>query len=126
MARKTLIRNDRPHEVRIDNDPQLAQSQKSELAEPLEMKGPAPTARQRAKPTAAESSAKNNTPRKQGATAARKATPPKLPARIPADRLWEDGSAVMQRLGALQEQNARLAEQLQRLQSPVRLKGLQP
>jgi len=51
---------------------------------------------------------------------------PRLPARVPADGLWEADSAVMQRLQSLIERNAQLSEQLQRLQSNTPLKGSTP
>ncbi len=150
MARKTIIRNDRPHEVKVGNDPHLAQSPKSapkaDVAIPASIRKSASAATGAAtrKPTEANAEPKRSTAarkkarpapreeapapavRKRAAAVPRTPAPPKLPARVPADRLWEDDSAILQRLGALQEQNARLAEQLQRLQSPARLKGFQP
>ena len=42
---------------------------------------------------------------------------PRLPARVPADGLWEADSTVMQSLQALVDRNAQLSEQLERLQT---------
>lgn len=55
-----------------------------------------------------------------------KRSAPRLPARVPADGLWEADSAVMQRLQALVERNAQLAEQLQGLQPSRMPKGDTP
>lgn len=67
-------------------------------------------------------------PRKRSspAQADKKAVSPRLPARVPADSLWEADSAVMQRLQALMQRNGQLSEQLQRLQSPSQPKGYKP
>lgn len=141
MATKTLIRNERPHEVKLGQGDQLAQSPKVDAQElqippPLARKSTARTDAQKAASEAAASAprkARADTgaaPRRKRATAAPAEAPaaakPKLPARVPADRLWEDDSVVAQRLNALLQHNARLAEQLQRLQSPARSKGIAP
>lgn len=141
MSPKTVIRNEnRKHEVKLGQGEQLAQSPKPDTltvdipppilrktttgsgrgaarktADTKQAAAAAPTARKKARPGSTDA----KTPERQRAT-------PRLPARVPADRLWEDDSAVMQRLNALQEQNARLAEQLQRLQPSAPLKGFQP
>lgn len=124
MARKTLIRNERPHEVKLGDGDHLAQSHKVDAQEvtpiPPAIRKPAAghTETATAPPARKRASRPASTPSKTEA--------PKLPARVPADRLWEDDSAVMQRLNALLQQNARLAEQLQRIQHPAHPKGFQP
>lgn len=67
-------------------------------------------------------------PRKRSSPAQtdKKAASPRLPARVPADSLWEADSAVMQRLQALMQRNGQLSEQLQRLQSSSLPKGYKP
>lgn len=194
MAKKTLIRNERPHEVKLGERDKVAQSHKvdaapvpvastpkaartlsvpaSEVLADLPQdppsppkailrrktragagqaapdEAPAPSKRQTAAktrgkaaaiPTAAPASkakkAAKTTPktRKPAPSRAPAASPepaepagPLLPAWVPADRLWEDDSAVAQRLQALLQRNARLNEQLQRLQQGAPLKGFQP
>lgn len=140
MAPKTLIRNDRPHEVKLGQGDQVAQSHKAdaqgmEIPPALIRKTSSRAAAQTPPPEAPASAprkARSDTgaaPRRKRAAAAPEApaaAKPKLPARVPADRLWEEDSIVAQRLNALLQHNARLAEQLQRLQSPVRSKGIAP
>lgn len=142
-TRKTVIRNEeRRHEVKLGQGDQLAQSAKAEvqamdIPPPLVRKRASASTRSAAKDTPAATPAAAPAPaaaRKKArlgdgaaSPSSRKSAPkPRLPARVPADRLWEDNSVVMQRLQALQEHNARLTEQLQRLQSPASLKGFQP
>ena len=139
MATKTLIRNERPHEVKLGQGDQVAQSHRvdaQELQTPLPppRKSAARAGVQTSAPEAAASAPRKTradtgaAPRRKRTTAATAQAPaaakPKLPARVPADRLWEDDSVVAQRLNALLQHNARLAEQLQRLQSPARSKGI--
>lgn len=165
MAKNTLIRNDKPHEVKLDGKSKVAQSRKADTAvvslppkdtatdaqvpeTPIPKrlrpsKAPAKAAAKKEAPRAAKatgSAAARTASLKKGASdkpaaAARQrsATPkpaapatPRLPARVPADGLWEADSSVMQRLNALVERNARLSEQIQRLQQGAPLKGFQP
>ena len=158
MAKNTLIRTDKPHEVKLSGKSKVAQSPKVDAAAidlppnptpqdrtPSEA-APAPkrvrvgkTAARPEKKAGATSAAKTQTPRaarsaagkarpgaaqpgtarqRSSATSAKTAPPPatpRLPARVPADGLWEADSAIMQRLNALLERNARLSEQIQRL-----------
>lgn len=151
MARKTLIRNERPHEVKLGDGDHLAQSHKVDAQEvtpiPPAIRKPAagrasaqkaaplpaaaaPSAPSRKKAAAGHTETATAPPARKRASrpasTPSKTEAPKLPARVPADRLWEDDSAVMQRLNALLQQNARLAEQLQRIQHPAHPKGFQP
>ena len=87
---------------------------------PVAAAAPAP-ARKRAQTGSAAATA----PRASAPAPARRAAP-RLPARVPADGLWEADSAVMQRLQALAQRNAQLAEQLQSLTSPRMPKGDTP
>jgi len=168
MATKTLIRSKKPHEVKLVDGTQLAQSQQPLAGEEVPVpalirKAGSSTGSRRAatvanSKTVATASAKTP-PRKKAASptvpvvrAAKKAaakspspaaakpakpaakpvakkaaTPsPRLPARVPADGLWEADSAVNQRLQALIERNAQLSEQLQRIQSNALPKGYKP
>ena len=77
-------------------------------------KSPSPAAAKTAKPAVKPAVKKATTPS------------PRLPARVPADGLWEADSAVNQRLQALIERNAQLSEQLQRIQSNALPKGYKP
>lgn len=142
MTQNTLIRHEGPHEVKLSGDGRLAESHKTEVGEtPVELPAaPPPSIR---KPTAAGKRAAprkttgstaatppatapaktRRKPRAAAAKAAPAAPVPQLPARVPADRLWEDDSVVMQRLQTLQQENARLSEQLQRIQHPALSKG---
>lgn len=146
-TRKTVIRSDkRSHEVKLDPGQKIAQSKKMD-AQAVDIpptialksatstpratarKAPAPAAAPAASAAPARKKARlGSTDKSAEATPKRKpaASKPKLPARVPADRLWEDDSAVMQRLQALQQHNARLTEQLQKLQHPAPQKGFQP
>lgn len=169
MAKNTLIRNDKPHEVKLDSKGKIAQSPKVDAAAVSLPAQPAPTDApaaempipKRLRPSKApakapaKAAAKKEAPRAAKATGSspgRKAAPkkgaadkpsaaarqrntapqaaapatPRLPARVPADGLWEADSSVMQRLNALVERNARLSEQIQRLQQGAPLKGFQP
>lgn len=87
---------------------------------PVAAAAPAP-ARKRAHAGSASATG----PRASAQAPARQAAP-RLPARVPADGLWEADSAVMQRLQALVERNAQLAEQLQGLQPSRMSKGDTP
>lgn len=153
MAPKTLIRSKKAHEVKLSEGSQVAQSQQAVHAEgeavvpPLIRKTPsgrrnagaearttaAPTEKTPARKKAlapAPVPATPPPPRKRASGSAVtpvKAPPsPRLPARVPADGLWESDSAVMQRLQALVERNAQLSEQLQRLQNTSPSKGYKP
>ena len=117
MATKTLIRNERPHEVKLGQGDQVAQSHRVDAQE-LQTLLPPP------RKSAARAGVQTSAPEAAASAQAPAAAKPKLPARVPADRLWEDDSVVAQRLNALLQHNARLAEQLQRLQSPARSKGI--
>jgi len=142
MANKTLIRNERPHEVTLGQGEQVAQSRKID-AQALDIPPPiarktsarsrsqAPATKARADAPLQGSSDAGTTrrrkePRAAGPQAAPTQAKTQLPARVPANRLWEDDSEVAQRLNDLLQRNARLAEQLQRLPSSVRSKGEQP
>lgn len=157
MATKTLIRSKKPHEVKLVDGTQLAQSQQplasdeapvpalirkggkaavpSTVKAPARKKAPSATAAAPAPRSAKKAASKSAvtapkaTPSTKPAakTHAVKKTPsPRLPARVPADGLWEADSAVMQRLQALIERNAQLSEQLQRMQSTALPKGYKP
>lgn len=157
MATKTLIRSKKPHEVKLVDGTQLAQSQQALASEelpvpalirksgasasanasakaPVRKKAISPAAAgvRPAKKAAAQSpspvAAKKAKPAAKPAIkpAIKKAPSPRLPARVPADGLWETDSAVQQRLQALMERNAQLAEQLQRIQSNALPKGYKP
>ena len=151
MPRKTLIRNERPHEVKLGDGSHLAQSHKIDAQEvpsiPSAILKPAtsraaaqkrvqpqdkaaPSASPRKKSPAARTDAEASPParKRPSRTTVTEAKPPvpRLPAHVPANQLWEDDSVVMQRLKALQQQNARLAEQLQRIKHPAPPKGFQP
>ena len=168
MATKPLIRSKKPHEVKLVDGTQLAQSQQplageevpvpalirkasgstasrrsttaanSKVAAAASAKTPA---RKKASPPAAPAvRAAKKTPAKSASPAAAKTAKPavkpaakkvalpspRLPARVPADGLWEADSAVNQRLQALIERNAQLSEQLQRIQSNALPKGYKP
>ena len=146
-TRKTVIRSEkRSHEVKLGPGEKIAQStqldaQSVDIPPPIARKtatsSPRSTARKApataaapatSAPPARKKARLSNNSKSTPTTAKRKpaASKPKLPARVPADRLWEDDSAVMQRLQALQQQNARLTEQLQKLQHPAAQKGFQP
>lgn len=149
MATKTLIRSKKPHEVKLTEGSQVAQSPQAHAAD--EQQVPAlirkSTGSRRAsasanvKPTGsvaktAPARKKASPPAEQRPAPARKrssksestskAPSPRLPAKVPADGLWEADSAVMQRLQALVAHNAQLSEQLQRLQSTPLSKGYKP
>ena len=167
MATKTLIRSKKPHEVKLVDGTQLAQSQQPLAGEEVpvpalirkagggsssrrtatvastkaaagnakaparkKVSAPATPAVRAAKKTPAKSAspAVGKTAKPAAKPAAKKAaTPsPRLPARVPADGLWEADSAVNQRLQALIERNAQLSEQLQRIQSNALPKGYKP
>lgn len=166
MATKTLIRSKKPHEVKLVDGTQLAQSQQPLAGEevpvpPLIRKGSGSTgsrrtttvskaavtvsaktpARKKASlsaapavratqktPAKSASPAASKTAKPAAKPAAKKVAPPspRLPARVPADGLWEADSAVNQRLQALIERNAQLSEQLQRIQSNALPKGYKP
>ena len=154
MAPKTLIRSSKKHEVKLAQGSQVAQSQPPHVADeapvpPLIRKGTAGRRNSATdKPPARASSPAQTAPTRKKASApapaplaplppARKrATPrtsadkrppsPRLPARVPADGLWETDSPVQQRLQALLQRNAQLSEQLQRLQSQPVPKGHKP
>ncbi len=140
MPKNTLIRHEGPHEVKLSGDGRLAESHKTDVSEaPLELPAEAPPPSIRkpvasgtkaaprktagATPAASTPAKARRKPRAGAAKAAPAAPVPMLPARVPADRLWEDNSAVMQRLQALQQENARLSEQLQRIQHAAHSKG---
>lgn len=144
-TRKTVIRSEqRSHEVKLEPGQKIAQSKKVDaqtvdIPPPIARKSATGVPRTTARKTteAAAAPAASATPARKKARLSDKsaearpkrkpaASKPQLPARVPADRLWEDDSAVMQRLQALQQQNARLTEQLQKLQPPASLKGFQP
>ena len=169
MATKTLIRSKKPHEVKLVDGTQLAQSQQPLAGEEV----PVPALIRKASATSAASSRRSakvagtpasaagstkaavrkkpsvaaapaarspkkaapKAPAKDAAKAAtkpaakpaaKKVPSPRLPARVPADGLWETDSAVNQRLQALIERNAQLSEQLQRIQSNALPKGYKP
>ena len=65
-------------------------------------------------------------PRPQRERTEKAAPSPRLPAFVPADGLWEADSTVMQRLQALNQRNAQLSEQLQRIQNHPVPKGREP
>lgn len=156
MAPKTLIRSNKKHEVKLAQGSQVAQSQQPHAADeapvptlirkgsgsrrsgaaekpPAKAKAgsPAQTAPARQKVSAPASS-----PRAPLAAARKRSSPrtnadksppsPRLPARVPADGLWETDSPVQQRLQALLQRNAQLSEQMQRLQSQPAPKGHKP
>jgi hypothetical protein len=151
MATKTLIRSKKPHEVKLTEGSQVAQSPQAHAAD--EQQVPAMIrkntgsrragASANAKPTAsvaktapARKKASSPAEKRPAAAPARKrsskavpppkAPSPRLPAKVPADGLWEADSAVMQRLQALVAHNAQLSEQLQRLQNTPVSKGYKP
>lgn len=153
MATKTLIRSKKPHEVKLVDGTQLAQSQQALASEELPVpalirksgasasanaSAKAPVRKKAISPAAAGvRPAKKAAAQSPSPVAAKKAKPaakpaikkapsPRLPARVPADGLWETDSAVQQRLQALMERNAQLAEQLQRIQSNALPKGYKP
>lgn len=167
MATKTLIRSKKPHEVKLVDGTQLAQSQQPLAGEEVPVpalirkasggsstrrtaavastkaaagNAKAPARKKVSAPAAPAVRAAKKTPAKSPSPAAAKtakpaakpaakkaATPsPRLPARVPADGLWEADSAVNQRLQALIERNAQLSEQLQRIQSNALPKGYKP
>ena len=168
MATKTLIRSKKPHEVKLVDGTQLAQSQQplagEEVPVPALIRKPSAGASRRTATVASGKAATAKTPaRKKTSSApvstaapavrtAKKTTgktpaapavkaskpsakpvakkaavpSPRLPARVPADGLWEADSAVQQRLQALIERNAQLSEQLQRIQSNALPKGYKP
>lgn len=152
MATKTLIRSKKKHEVKLTEGTQLAQRQPAPLPDeppvpPLIRKtvrarragqtpedspsgtSPAKTSATRKKPDAPEARRTVSTdPRKRGSQTRveKKPASPRLPARVPADGLWESDSAIMQRMQALIQRNSQLSEQLQRLQSPSLSKGYKP
>lgn len=82
---------------------------------------PLPPARKRASPKSRARTAPEK-PQAQQPPAEAKPSP-RLPAFVPADKLWEPNSAVAQRLKALLDRNAQLTEQLQRLQNSPLSKG---
>ena len=151
MATKTLIRSKKPHEVKLTEGSQVAQSPQAHAAD--EQQVPAmirkntgyrrasasanvkPTgsvtktapARKKASPPAEQRpAAAPARKRSSKAESTPKAPSPRLPAKVPADGLWEADSAVMQRLQALVAHNAQLSEQLQRLQNTPLSKGYKP
>ena len=168
MATKTLIRSKKPHEVKLVDGTQLAQSQQplagEEVPVPALIRKPSASSSRRntstagAKAPAAASTkaaarkktsvaatpatrapkkvalkspakdAAKTTAKPAAKASVKKAAPPspRLPARVPADGLWEADSAVNQRLQALIERNAQLSEQLQRIQSNALPKGYKP
>lgn len=168
MATKTLIRSKKPHEVKLVDGTQLAQSQQPVAGEEVPVpalirktsgstgsrrsttvanskltaaaSAKAPARKKASPPTASTVRAAKKTPAKSASPAAaktakpatkpaaKKVAPPspRLPARVPADGLWEADSAVNQRLQALIERNAQLSEQLQRIQSNALPKGYKP
>ena len=149
MATKTLIRSKKPHEVKLVDGTQLAQSQQplsgEEAPVPALIRKAGPSAstkapaRKKAAPPAtpgvraakkavakAPSPAVAKKTKPAAKPAVKKAPSPRLPARVPADGLWESDSAVQQRLQALMERNAQLAEQLQKIQSNALPKGYKP
>ena len=151
MANKTLIRSKKMHEVKLAEGGQLAQSQKSpEVTDQLPVppairKGtsnkrgtaaPSPrtvsagtrstTARTKATLVADKAPTKSAKASPAARGAQSKASSPRLPAFVPANGLWEEDSVVMQRLQALMQRNAQLAEQLQRIQNNPLPKGREP
>lgn len=153
MATKTLIRSKKPHEVKLTEGSQVAQSPQAHAADEQQVpamirkntgnRRASASASANAKPTAsvaktapARKKASSPAEKRPAAAPARKrsskaeSTPkapsPRLPAKVPADGLWEADSAVMQRLQALVAHNAQLSEQLQRLQNTPLSKGYKP
>ncbi len=153
MASKTLIRTQKKHEVKLSKDGHLAQSVKPH-EEPAELPVPASIRKgstKRASTTTSPRSASvspgtrtaaargkanlvadkapskpSKAPRPRRESAEKAAPRPRLPAFVPADGLWEADSTVMQRLQALNQRNAQLSEQLQRIQNHPVPKGREP
>lgn len=150
MAKQTLIRSHKQHEVTLPEGGQVAASTSAHAGsdapvvddvpalppsivlrheghspEPVAVPVTKAPARKAAAPAAKRAASaaprKRNTP---AAEAKDNAPPrPRLPARVPADGLWEADSAVMQRVQALNQRNAQLSEQMQRLRNPSLPKG---
>ena len=149
MAKQTLIRSHKQHEVTLPEGGQVAASTSAHAGsdapvvddvpalppsivlrheghspEPVAVPVAKTPARKAAAPAAKRSA--SAPPRKRSNPPAEaKDTPPRprLPARVPADGLWEADSAVMQRVQALNQRNAQLSEQMKRLRNPSLPKG---
>lgn len=151
MAKQTVIRSKKKHEVALPEGGHLATSTPAHAGSEAPVTGEMPTlppsivlrhegdspepvrvpvSKAKAKTPArkaAAPAAKRSAPRKrsQPSAPAPETTPPspRLPARVPADSLWEADSDVMRRLQALTQRNAQLSEQMQRLRTPSLPKG---
>lgn len=149
MAKQTLIRSKKQHEVALSEGSQMAVGQQAHVGgdaplvtdmptlppsvvlrheghspEPVTVPTPKPSARKAGAPAAKRTA--SAAPRKRSTPPAevKEAPPrPRLPARVPADALWETDSAVMRRVQALIQRNAQLSEQMQRLQNSPLPKG---
>lgn len=151
MATKTLIRSKKPHEVKLTEGSQVAQSPQAHAADeqqvpamirkntgsrragasvnakpPASVAKTAPARKKASPPAEKRPAAAPARKRSSKAESTPKAPSPRLPAKVPADGLWEADSAVMQRLQALVSHNAQLSEQLQRLQNTPLSKGYKP
>ncbi len=149
MAKQTVIRSKKKHEVALPEGGHVAASTPASAGSDAAVVGVIPTlppsivlrhdggstepvtvpvakTKAPARKTAAPA-AKRSAPRKRSqppAQAQDTAPPsPRLPARVPADSLWEADSDVMRRLQALTQRNAQLSEQMQRLRTPSLPKG---
>jgi len=149
MAKQTVIRSKKQHEVALPEGGHVATSTPAHAGSEAPVTGEMPAlppsivlrhdggspepvtvpvakAKTPARKTATPA-AKRSAPRKRSQPPAQaQDTPPpspRLPARVPADSLWEADSSVMQRLQALTQRNAQLSEQMQRLRNPSLPKG---
>ena len=149
MAKQTVIRSKKQHEIALPEGGHVATSTPAHAGSEAPVTGEMPAlppsivlrhdgdspepvtvpvakAKTPARKTAAPV-AKRSAPRKRShpPVQAQDPTPPspRLPARVPADSLWEADSSVMQRLQALTQRNAQLSEQMQRLRNPSLPKG---
>ena len=149
MAKQTVIRSKKKHQVALPEGGHVATSTPAHAGSEAPVTGEMPSlppsivlrhegdspepvtvpvakTKTPARKTAAPA-AKRSAPRKrsQPSAPAPETTPPspRLPARVPADSLWEADSDVMRRLQALTQRNAQLSEQMQRLRTPSLPKG---
>lgn len=155
MKKSTIVRNDKPHAVKMADGTNVAQrknTKKSAAPEGPEALAPVPINIQKitpvkvakiaplappsgpSKPARAKARLKTNTtplPASQTAepktvAKTRAKAPPAAPSAAPPEPVWEQDNPIKSRIEKLKMRNAQLAEQIQRLQNTPTARGQRP